>query len=126
MPVAETAALIPYKALTIEDGTPPAFTVCFAHDEAVVFPYRHLYGVGWLKGDGGHQIFVEHRFCKLYIHGNHLEPLLAAFERLITRTVHVFEPERHAAISAEATVVTHIDDHYENESGKTVKLPSKR
>ncbi len=111
MTVAKSAALSPYKAFTTEKGNPPALAVFFG-DEAIVFPYAHLYGVGWLKGDGGHQILLEHRFCKLYIHGNHLEPLLAEFERLAVRTVHVFDPARHVKVGSDATVVTHIDDHY--------------
>jgi hypothetical protein len=97
-----------------------------AHEEAIVFPYAHLLGVGWLKSDSRHQLLVEHRFFSLYLLGNNLEPLLEGFERLAVRTIHVFDPARHAMVASEVAVVTHIDDHYENESGKTVKLPKNR
>lgn len=125
MPVAETAALIPYTAFTIEEGSPPAFVV-HAHEEAIVFPYAHLLGVGWLKSDTRHQLLVEHRFFSLYLLGNNLEPLLEGLGRFVVRSIHVFDCARYEAVAAEATVVTHIDDHYENESGKTIKLPPKR
>jgi hypothetical protein len=111
MTVVEPAALTLYTAFTTEDGKPPAFAI-FTSDEALVFPYAHLYGVGWLKGDKGHQILLEHRFFRVYIHGNHLEPLLAEFERFTVRTVHVFDSGRHAAVGPGDAVVTHIDDHY--------------
>lgn len=111
MTVAKSAALIPYIAFTTEEGNPPAFAV-YALGEALVFPYGHLYGVGWLKADRGHRILVDHRFLRLYIHGNNLEPLLTEFERFAVRKVHVFDAERHLAVASGATVVTHIDDHY--------------
>jgi hypothetical protein len=125
MPVAELMALSRYTAFTVEEGSPPAFVV-HAHDEASVFPYAHLIGVGWLKSDTRHQLLVEHRFFSLYLHGDNLQPLLEGFERFAVRTVHVFDAGRHVPVAAGATVVTHIDDHYENEGGKTVRLPQNR
>jgi len=114
MPVAETAALIPYEAFTIEEGNLPAFVVR-AHDEASVFPYAHLLGVGWVMSEGKHQLLIEHRFFSLYLHGNHLEPLLEAFERYTVHRIHVFDEGRHRPVVAGATVVTAIAEHYEAE-----------
>ena len=85
MPV-DPPVLIPYEAFTIEEGNPPAFVI-HAHDEAIVFPYAHLHGVGWLKSHGGHQLLVEHRFFSLYLLGNNLEPLREGFARFAVRTV---------------------------------------
>jgi hypothetical protein len=125
MQVAETPALIPYKAFTIEEGRPPAFVV-HAHDEASVFPYEHLIGVGWLKSDARHQLFVEHRFFSLYLHGDNLQPLLEGFWRFAVGQIHVFDAGHHVPVAAGKSVITHIDDHYENEGGKNFKLPAKR
>lgn len=118
-------ALAPYEAFTVEEGRPPAFVVR-THDEASVFPYEHLLGVCWIESGAHGQMLIEHRFFNLYLHGRNLERLMEAFGRFAVRTIHVFDTDRHAIVDADATIVTHIDDHYEKDGGKIVRPAQKR
>jgi hypothetical protein len=112
MTVADVTDLAVYQAFSIEEGHPAVF-VLYAHNEASVFLYEHLIGVGWLKSESEEQIAIEHRFFSVYLHGKNLEPLLQAFERLTVRRIEVFDNERHEPVGPGMTVITHIDDHYE-------------
>jgi len=81
-------------------------------DEALVLPYGYLYEAVWFKGTNGREIMLHHRVRRLYIQGENLGPLLRSFEYYTVRTVHIFDPDRHAPVNPGACVVTHIDDKY--------------
>ena len=100
-----------YTAFTTDGGC-PTFALYVSPGEALVLPYRHLYAALWFKAKGGRAIMLHHRFRKLFIQGENLEPLLRSFEYFTVRTVHIFDPERHAPVKSGVTVVTYIDDTY--------------
>ena len=100
-----------YTAFTT-DGVCPTFALYFAPDEALVLPYGYLYEAVWFKGTNGREIMLHHRVRRLYIQGENLGPLLRSFEYFTVRTVHIFDPDRHAPVIPGACVVTHIDDKY--------------
>jgi len=100
-----------YTAFTT-DGACPTFALYFSRDEALVLPYGYLYGAVWFKGTKGREIMLHHRVRRLYIQGENLGPLLRSFEYFTVRTVHIFDPDRHAPVIPGACVVTHIDDKY--------------
>ena len=114
MPVVSIAGLSRYTAFTIDSGCPPAFTLVFGPDDWLVLPYGLLYAAGWFKGEKGHEIFLKHRLCTFFIQGEILKPLLASFECLEVKRVHVFDPDRHAPAPSGATVVTRLYDNYDD------------
>jgi hypothetical protein len=114
MAVADLEDLAVYEAFSIEEDRPAVF-VLHGPNEASVFLYEHLIGVGWLKSKTEEQIAIEHRFFSVYLHGKNLQPLLHAFERFAVRRLHVFDEARHAPVGSGMPVITHIDDHYEAE-----------
>jgi hypothetical protein len=100
-----------YTAFTT-DGACPTFALYFSLDEALVLPYGYLYGAVWYQGSRGRGILLHHRFRRLYVEGDNLQPLLRGFEYYTIRTVHIFDPDRHAPVIPGACVVRHIDDKY--------------
>lgn len=109
MSVIELPVLSRYTAFDCDGGTPFSFSVIFGPKHHLGLAYGYLYGVGWFKGEKGHQILVDHRLCRLCIHGKMLKPLLTEFERLTVSTVYLFDPDRHAPVRSGETIVTHIE-----------------